>query len=340
MRFGIEFPFVLDPLTAADIAVDAEAAGWDGVFCWEGIENRRLGVVFDVWIQPAAIAMRTERLTIGTFLTPLPRRRPWKVAREAVSIDYLSGGRFILSAGLGAPTDGGVTRVGEASDIRTRAEKLDEGLEIVQRAWSGESFSFQGAHYDIEDLRLLPRPLQRPRIPIWVPAALGSERSVARALRYDGVIAEGEALYRKDGTLVGKGLLVNTPAGIAALRARAEAAGATSIDIIVEGETGEAGRDSLDDVTEFRDAGTTWWMETTAACDTDDHVGALRRRVREGPPRLERSGSTAPARTPRTGTARSPGASAPVFDTPRGTAPGCIPGTPAHAPARLRRSAD
>src|SRR3954464_2135671 len=103
----------------------AERAGWDGVFVWEAA----YGV--DAWTLLGAMAARTSRVRLGTMLTPLPWRRPWKVASQVVTLDQVSGGRAILTVGLGAvTTDLPVT--GEETDLRTRASMLDEGIDLVR----------------------------------------------------------------------------------------------------------------------------------------------------------------------------------------------------------------
>src|SRR5437588_6335879 len=126
MQYGLTFPWV-DPRTFAELAHEAEAIGWDGVFYWDGISIHELPI-YDPWVALAGAAMRTERVRLGTMLTPLSRRRPWKLARETVTLDHLSKGRLILSVGLGTLDDGGFTKVGEATDRKVRAQLLDEGL--------------------------------------------------------------------------------------------------------------------------------------------------------------------------------------------------------------------
>ena len=149
---------------------EVEESGWDGAFYWDGIAIGAFDT-YDPWVVMAAMAMRTERVRIGAMLTPPARRRPWKLAREAATLDHLSGGRLVMPVGLGAADDGGFSKVGEPVDRKTRAQKLDESLEILTGLWSGEPFSNQGRHYQIEEMTFLPRPVQRPRIPIWVVGA-------------------------------------------------------------------------------------------------------------------------------------------------------------------------
>src|SRR3954469_7741200 len=135
-----------DPRTAADLAAEAEAAGWDGVFSWDGVAIGTIHI-YDPWVVMAAMAMRTDRVTLGAIVTPPSRRRPWKLAREAMTLDRLSAGRLVLPVGLGALDDAAVGNVGEPTDARIRAELLDETLDILEGLWSGEPFAYAGRHY-------------------------------------------------------------------------------------------------------------------------------------------------------------------------------------------------
>ena len=190
MRFAVNVqnfaPFA-DPRRLAELAKEAEDNGWDGFFLWDHIHWHGPPMV-DPWVALAAIAVATERIKIGTIVTPLPRRRPWKVARETVTLDHLSGGRVILGVGLGYPPDVEYERLGEDADDRVRAQKLDEGLDVLNGLWSGEPFSYQGKHFQLEDVTFLPKPVQQPRIPTWVAGMWPNKRPFRRAARYDGVV--------------------------------------------------------------------------------------------------------------------------------------------------------
>src|SRR5438128_1525203 len=196
MQYGITLPNAGacgDPRVLADLAREAEEAGWDGVFVWDALYLAEMvdpakAVTCDPWIALAAVATRTERIRIGTLVTPLTRRRPWKVARETVTLDHLSNGRLVLPVGLGWLGDGGFSKVGEETDRNTRAAMLDEALAILTGLWSGQPFSFSGEHYRVDEMTFLPKPVQSPRIPIWVIGAWPKAKSMARAMRYDGVI--------------------------------------------------------------------------------------------------------------------------------------------------------
>jgi alkanesulfonate monooxygenase SsuD/methylene tetrahydromethanopterin reductase-like flavin-dependent oxidoreductase (luciferase family) len=190
MKSGIYFPLfdeLADPALAARLAAEAEEAGWDGVFVWDHVRWREPVVaVADTQISLAAMAAATERIRLGPMVTPLARRRPVKVARETATLDRLSNGRLTLGVGLGMDEFGReYSKTGEELDPRRRAEMLDEALEILQAAWSGELVQHRGEHYTVDGMRFLPRPVQRP-LPIWVAGFYGKPRPLRRAARYQG----------------------------------------------------------------------------------------------------------------------------------------------------------
>jgi len=181
-----------DASAIADLARDAESAGWDGFFLWDHIAQYNSDFdggslpCADPWIALTAAAMQTTNIKLGTTVTPLPRRRPHKLARETVTLDRLSGGRPILGVGIG----GGKTEwdyLGEETDLHTRGDMLDEGLNVLVGLWSGEPFQYDGEHYHIEKAEFLPRPLQQPRIPIWVGGFWPNKRPFHRMARWDGM---------------------------------------------------------------------------------------------------------------------------------------------------------
>jgi alkanesulfonate monooxygenase SsuD/methylene tetrahydromethanopterin reductase-like flavin-dependent oxidoreductase (luciferase family) len=182
------FDELADPMVVARLAAEAEEFGWHGFFLWDRLSwpdpVRR---VADPWITLAAVATATERLRLGPMVTPLARRRPAKLARETATLDRLSGGRLTLGVGLGSDQYGHeLSRTGEEPDSRVRAAMLDEALEILAAAWTGEPVHHRGAHYTVEGLRFLPRPVQRPRVPVWVAGYPGNAKPLRRAARYDG----------------------------------------------------------------------------------------------------------------------------------------------------------
>jgi alkanesulfonate monooxygenase SsuD/methylene tetrahydromethanopterin reductase-like flavin-dependent oxidoreductase (luciferase family) len=278
MHYGFIIPGG-DPHTIVELAAEAEAAGWDGVFYWDAIYIESAGPTYDPWVVLAAIAMRTECVRIGAIITPLARRRPWKVARETVSLDHLSHGRLILPVGLGTLDDGGFTKVGEPTDRKTRAALLDESLAIITGLWSGQSFSFSGQHYRLDEMTFLPPPVQMPRIPIWVVGAWPREHSMRRALRYDGLLPN---YLPTDGSSTEL-----TPDVIHAMRVYVdERRTLTSpFDIVCEGETpGEDLAKAAGIVRPFAEAGATWWVEAMWSAMHD--LPRVRARIRQGPPRI------------------------------------------------------
>ena len=171
--FVAPFDELADAATLARLAKQAEERGWDGFFLWDHVDYRApVTALADPWVCMAAIAVVTEHVRIGALITPPARRRIHKLARETVTLDHLSGGRLVFGAGLGSDNSGEFSKFGEQSDARERARLLDEGLEQLTRYWSGE---FE------------PRPLQRPRIPVWLAARWPNRKPVRRALAWDGV---------------------------------------------------------------------------------------------------------------------------------------------------------
>lgn len=171
--FLAPFDELSDPRALIEEAVAAEAGGWDGVFLWDHIVYRApVRAVLDPWVALSAIAAHTERVRLGPMVTPLSRRRVQKLARETITLDHLSRGRLTLGVGLGSDNSGELEPYGEVTDPRERARLLDEGLARLVSFWSGE---FE------------PRPVQEPRIPVWVAARWPNRRPVRRALAWDGL---------------------------------------------------------------------------------------------------------------------------------------------------------
>jgi alkanesulfonate monooxygenase SsuD/methylene tetrahydromethanopterin reductase-like flavin-dependent oxidoreductase (luciferase family) len=190
MRYGLSLPNhgdYGDIHRIVELAVLAEESGWDGFFLWDHIA-RGSGDQIDPWIAMGAIAAQTNRLRLGMLVTPLARRRPWKVAREIVTLDHLSNGRMVLGVGLGDFQGKEFENFGEAAEQRQRGEMLDEGLEINTGLQSGEVFRYAGKHYKIGRTVFNPRPVQKPRVPVWVAGKWPNKKPFRRAARWDGVV--------------------------------------------------------------------------------------------------------------------------------------------------------
>jgi len=203
LKFGLTLPNYGDCCgyagKLAELALEAEKSGWDGFFLFDHILYSQTESVpmADPWVALASIATKTQRIKMGTLVTPIARRRPWKLARETVTIDHLSGGRLVLGVGLGDPVDAEFTPFGEDTKAEVRAAKLDEGLEILARLWSGEPFSYRGRYTTVQNVRFLPRPLQTPRIPIWVAGRWPTHKPFLRAARWDGAFPLGKVVGSK-----------------------------------------------------------------------------------------------------------------------------------------------
>lgn len=284
----MQFGFILEggePRRVAELAAEAEAAGWDGVFIADAIAIEAPGYPafpwYDPWITLAAMALRTERIKLGTMIVAVPRRRPWKLARETGTINLLSNRRLIFGVGLGAAEhDGGFCKVGEPMDLNIRARKLDEGLEIINGLWSGTPFSFHGEHYRVEEMTMLPAVSPRP--PVWVVGVWPKAKSVARALRWDGIIPQ---VYR------GKPTDRVSPDDVRALRQMAveQRASTAPFDIVIGGTTPAGKRKRWPEtIRPLADAGATWWLESIWGMPGDPNgEKKLLTRLRLGPPRLD-----------------------------------------------------
>jgi alkanesulfonate monooxygenase SsuD/methylene tetrahydromethanopterin reductase-like flavin-dependent oxidoreductase (luciferase family) len=191
VRFGIGVPPFAAPHEIVAVAVAAERGGWDGVFLWDHLVWRRPGLpIHDPWVLLGAIAARTERIRIGTYVTPLARRRPSTLAKQVTTLDHVSGGRAVLGVGVGEPGDADFAAFGDPADRRERARVLDEGLAVLVALLSGEAVEHHGPHFDVET-RFQPRPVQLPHPPIWVAARAPATAGLRRALRFDGVAMMG-----------------------------------------------------------------------------------------------------------------------------------------------------
>jgi alkanesulfonate monooxygenase SsuD/methylene tetrahydromethanopterin reductase-like flavin-dependent oxidoreductase (luciferase family) len=265
VRSGLWLPLfedLADPRVVARLAADAEERGWHGVFVWDQLRWREpIKQVADPWITLAAIASATEKVMLGPMVTPLARRRPTKVARETATLDRLSHGRLVLGVGLGGDQFAGeFSTTGEEVDDRLRGEMLDEALEILLEAWSGEPVNHRGKHYLVDNVQFLPRPVQRPRIPVWAAAFPGNVKPLRRAARCDGFFPVN---------LENVDEFAQAVAAVHDLRRPNEA----PFDIAVELRPGN-------DVAPYAEAGATWWMTQLEPGISLDKVRGV---IREGP---------------------------------------------------------
>ena len=289
MRYGVYVPNFgpyEDARILADLASEAEEAGWDGFFLWDQVSKSTLtptaDPMVDPWVALTAIVLRTHTIRLGTLVTPLPRRRPWMVARETVSLDHLSAGRLIFGVGSG----GGYydfEALGEASDAKTLAALLDEGLEVLTGLWRGEPYRHEGAAYHIKEGQFLPRPVQSPRIPIWVAGMWPAKAPLRRTVRWDGVIPIGRDLPLA--------AMLTTEQMREIVRYVASQPGyTTSFEVVHSGISG--GTDAAHDrevVAAYQQVGVTWWLEKILperwGSWTDWPLEAMRARIRQGSPR-------------------------------------------------------
>jgi alkanesulfonate monooxygenase SsuD/methylene tetrahydromethanopterin reductase-like flavin-dependent oxidoreductase (luciferase family) len=261
MRFAVNLPPFTDACTLVDLAVDAEAAGWDCVQVWDHLQwDTSHGLpVHDPWALLSAMAVRTERVLLGPCVTPLARRRPWVVAKQLVTLDHLSGGRAVLGVGLGEPPDADFGDLGDPADPKERAVLLDDGLDLLAKLVTGERVSHRGPRFTV-DAHLRPAPVQRPRPRIFVAGWVPNRRPLARALRWDGFFPIGRDLATPDelGSYLDG---VDRPDGWELWAT------------LTPGHT----------VAEFEAVGVDWLVE--GAWPVGDWVDELRERIAAGPPR-------------------------------------------------------
>jgi alkanesulfonate monooxygenase SsuD/methylene tetrahydromethanopterin reductase-like flavin-dependent oxidoreductase (luciferase family) len=277
MKCGLDVPTTgeyANPRTLAQLASEAEAAGWDGVFLWDALLGGAdmTTDALDPWIALTAIALKTTRIRIGTLATPLARERPWLVARRLANLDQASGGRMICVVGLGY-READFTAFGEVGDAKIRARKLDEGLAVLSGLLSKERFSFTGDYYTIAQVTLNPRPAQAPHPPIWLAAGWPRKAPVRRAARWDGLCLKSYHQDRHEPV---------SPADVAEALAylRAQRTSDAPFDLAVSGESPLDVSTAREQVRPFVEAGATWWIEEGLGWTLDE----FRARIQAGPP--------------------------------------------------------
>jgi alkanesulfonate monooxygenase SsuD/methylene tetrahydromethanopterin reductase-like flavin-dependent oxidoreductase (luciferase family) len=278
MKFGLDVATsgdFADPRKLADLAVEAEQAGWDGFFVWDVMfANQTMDEpVVDPWVTLAAVAVKTQRIRIGAFMTPMARRRPWQVARQTATLDHLSNGRLVFGAALGYQALDFVS-FGEDYAPKIRAEKLDEGLEVLTGLWGGEAFSFHGKHYQVDNVKFAPKPVQSPRIPIWLAGGWPRRKPLQRAARWDGI-------YLMTVNQTTNEFL--TPREITEIvdYFQAHRKSTEPFDIALNVEIPSDPNKAVDVVRPYIEAGATWCVELSP-----NTVEQYRERIRHGPPKV------------------------------------------------------
>ncbi|GHO87402.1 LLM class flavin-dependent oxidoreductase [Dictyobacter formicarum] len=281
MKYGVTLPLSGidgDLERLVEYARIAEEAGWDGVFLEDymvywGEHN----VTYDPWLTLAAIALRTQNVQLGITVTPLPSRLPWKLAREAITLDHLSHGRLIIGFGLGDAQD---RHFGEVADEKQRGAMLDEGLEILAGLMSGQPYSYQGTYYTVNDVTFNPQPVQRPRIPIWIGGWWPRKAPALRAARWDGFCPAKVPDAQGDGSI--------KPHDIQAIHnfVSAHRTSDTPFDLVAAGNSAADDRArARAQIEPFESAGATWWVEFILPGPNESEQAFTR--IKQGPPSLE-----------------------------------------------------
>jgi len=278
MKFGLNvanFDYLADVRTQLEIALAAEAAGWDGFFIWDHVNFPGMRPHADPWITLGVVASQTNRLMLGTAVTPIARRRPAKLAREILTLDSLANGRFIFGAGSGMFEDE-FDHLGDEGDLRVRAEMLDEGLELLQSLWTDADVAFKGRHYNVQT-RGFGVPATGRRIPIWIGATWPKQRPVSRAALYDGIIPILDPFSEP----ISPKQVRDLGAFISERRGNVE-----GFDIVIPQMGGNG--DPKGEIARMQDlarAGATWILD--AAFPGIDSLDDLMARVRRGPPQID-----------------------------------------------------
>jgi alkanesulfonate monooxygenase SsuD/methylene tetrahydromethanopterin reductase-like flavin-dependent oxidoreductase (luciferase family) len=275
VRYAVGLPNVGefgDPRVLVELGTAAEEHGWDGVYFWDHLLFHQPDwPVANPTVVVSALAARTTRIRLGVLVAALPRRRVQTVAKETASLDVLSGGRLVFGAGLGS-IDSEYAAFGEDADLRVRAARLDESLDTLTALWTGEPVSQQGAHISVDGVRLLPTPLQRPRIPIWCAGKWPTRAGFRRAARWDGAMPiftypKTSAVPVEDFAEAVKFL-------------ESERGDLDGFDIALEGTTTPA--DATEVIEPYVAAGLTWWVEAFGWWRGG--VADARTRIAAGPP--------------------------------------------------------
>jgi alkanesulfonate monooxygenase SsuD/methylene tetrahydromethanopterin reductase-like flavin-dependent oxidoreductase (luciferase family) len=274
MHYGIYIPVFgeyASPSTLADLACEAELAGWDGFYIWDHVLFSQTLQFTDPWIALSAIALKTKKIRLGPLVTPLPRRRPWKVARETVAIDHLSGGRLIQGVGIGGDWWREYSGFGEVADAKIHSAMLDESLEVLAGLWSGSVFTYHGKYYQVNEVQFLPTPIQAPHIPIWTTVIWPNKPPLKRAARWDGIFP-----------LQSKGPM--TPDNIREMLSYIQRYRTNDrpFDVVFDHDVSSSINVDIAIIDEYARAGVTWWLESF---DYNHSTEMVQKYIRQGPPR-------------------------------------------------------
>jgi alkanesulfonate monooxygenase SsuD/methylene tetrahydromethanopterin reductase-like flavin-dependent oxidoreductase (luciferase family) len=265
MRHGLFLPpfdALASPDVLVELAIDAERSGWDGFFLWDHLKyGRRVRDILDPYICLSAIAAATSTMELGVMVTPLVRRRPAVLARQAVTLDHVSHGRLVLGFGIGDDFAGELSSFGDEVDAKTRGQMLTEGLEVLTDLMSGKPVDHDGEFYRATDVRFLPVAARPGGIPIWLAARWPNPAPLRRAARYQGVFVIG----------------LSDPTDVAELQRHLREAGADleHFDIVVLGAVD-------DDASDWEAAGVTWRLAQIGPFELE--LSAAREIILAGPP--------------------------------------------------------
>lgn len=294
MKHAIYAPTVneyADVEALVELAVESERAGFDGFFVWDELFMEPGVPIADAMVALGAVALATERMRIGTMVTPLARRRPWKLAKELTTLDRLSKGRVTLGIGLGEPADIEFGNVGDDATAKGRAARLDEGLAVLAPLLRGETVNYSGEHFRIRDTRVTPACVQQP-LPIWGGASLPAKAGIRRAARWNGIFPisfpESPA-KREDGSFdmaeawLAPEIFAEVVETTLEFRAQLGAGHAPGpFDFVASGDTSkDSAEQARSKLAAYEAAGATWWFEWL-----DDRAGqydAALAHVRRGP---------------------------------------------------------
>lgn len=287
MRFSINIPNFgdfADARAVATVAAAAEQAGWDGLFVWDHVVHdkvQRRGQAFgDPWMLLTAAALATSRIKLGTLVTPVARRRPEQLARQVATLDALSGGRVIFAAGLGGPIEDEYGSFGGPTDPVVLAERLDEGLDLLERYWSGDPVNHHGKHYEVRDVTLLPATVQRPRPPVWVAGFWPNRPPMRRAARWDGAVPLFNSARHGQVPQVEEVRDL-----VAYVRRHREDRHEVPFEFVLGGASPADSAKAHDLIGPLLDAGATWWDERQLqSSDELDRLEPVLRRIEQGPP--------------------------------------------------------